>query len=226
MVEVVVSIAVPLFKVPVPSDMFPLKKVTVPLGTPALEVTAAVKTSPTPTATEADARLRIVAVGTAVAVTIVAGLVEPALFESPAYCADKLCAPGPLRTVDKVALTVVPEVAVPTDAEPIMAVPSKKVTAPVGAAVENVPATVAVSTVFDPACTGEGTTASVVVEGARNGITVTVTLPKEYAAYVESPGYCAVYVCAPAATSVKVRLAIVPLPPSVAVPTIFVPSKN
>jgi len=83
-----------------------------------------------------------------------------------------------LRAVDSVALTVVPEATVPTGAEPIMVVPSKKITLPVGAVVDCVPVTVAVSAIVDPACTGEGDTVSPVVEAARNGITVTVTLPK------------------------------------------------
>ena len=87
-----------------------------------------------------------------------------------------------MRTVDNVALTAVPEAAVPTAAEPIIVVPSRKFTVPVGTAFDCVPVTVAVNTVLDPACTGEGEAASAVVEAVENGITVTVTLPNGYAA--------------------------------------------
>jgi hypothetical protein len=133
---VVISVAVPLANVPVPSDVVPLKKVTEPLGTPKPELTDAVRVTLAPTATEEEARLRVVVVGIAVAVTTVAELVEAVLLESPTYCADKLCAPGPLRMVDSEALTDVPDEAVPTAAEPIMVVPSKKFTVPVGTAVD------------------------------------------------------------------------------------------
>jgi hypothetical protein len=87
-----------------------------------------------------------------------------------------------LRTGDSAALTVVPEAAVPTGVEPICVAPSKKFTLPVGAVVNCVSAIVAVRTVFDPACTGEGEAVSVVVEAATNGDTVTVTFPNGYAA--------------------------------------------
>jgi hypothetical protein len=147
----VVSVAVPLVNVPVPSELVPLKKVTIPLGTPKPEVTVAVKISPAPTATEPDPRLSVVTVGIAVAVTVTIELVDAASFESPTYSADKLCAPGPLMTVDNEALTFIPEAAMPTAAEPIIVVPSKKLTVPAGAAVVDVPATVAVRSVPEPA---------------------------------------------------------------------------
>jgi hypothetical protein len=171
-----------LVNVPVPSEVVPLKKVTVPPGTPEPEVTVAVKISPAPAATEADARLRVVTVGIAVAVTAIAALVEAPSLASPAYRADRLCVPAPLRVADNVALTVVPEVAVPTDEEPIMVVPSKKLTMPVGAAASEVPATVAVRSVLEPAANVEGEAVTVVVEAATVGVTVTVTLPNGYAA--------------------------------------------
>lgn len=94
--------------------------------------------------------------------------------------------------VVSVAVTVVPEPVVPTAEEPIWVVPSKKTTLPVGAAASDVPLTVAVRTRLEPACTVAGDVVKVVVEVAAVGTTVTVTLPKEYAAYVESPGYIAV----------------------------------
>ncbi len=80
------------------------------------------------------------------------------------------------------ALTELPEVDAPTAAEPITVVPSKKFTVPVGAAFDCVPVTVAVSTVLDPARTGEDDTASEVVDEVEYGETFTVTLPNEYAA--------------------------------------------
>jgi len=171
-----------LVKVAVPSDVVPVKKVTVPVGTPEPEVTVAVKISPAPTATEPDARLSVVAVGIADAVTVTVELVEAASFGSPAYCADRLWVPVPLRATDRAAVTVVPEETAPTDEEPIVVVPSKKVTVPVGAAACEVPATVAVRRMVEPACNVDGETVSVVVEGAAVGVTTTVTLPNGYAA--------------------------------------------
>jgi hypothetical protein len=178
---VVVSAAVPLVNVAVPSDVVPLKKVTVPFGTPEPEDTVAVKISPAPTATEPDARLSIVTVGIAVAVTVVAGLFEAPSLTSPAYCADRLWVPDPFTAVESVAVTVVPETAVSTGEEPIMVVPSRKFTIPVGAPASEVPTTVAVKSVLKPACSVEGEAVNVVVEGATVGITVTVTLPNGYA---------------------------------------------
>ena len=167
--------------VPVPSDVVPLKKATVPLGMPEPEVTVAVKISPAPTATEPDAKLSVVTVGIAVAATVVVALVEAASFASPTYCADRLCVPDPFTGKDSVAVTVVPEAAVPTDEELIMVAPSKKFTRPVGAPASEVPTTVAVRSVLEPACNVEGEAVNVVVEGATVGVTVTVTLPNEYA---------------------------------------------
>lgn len=86
----VVTVAVPLVRVPVPSDVVPLKKVTVPVGTPDPEVTVAVIASLAPIAIEEEARLSVVVVGIAVTVTESAALVEGPLLESPTYCADKL----------------------------------------------------------------------------------------------------------------------------------------
>ena len=184
--------AAPFVNVAVPSEAVPLKKVTVPPGAPPLDVTIAVSVSGAPIAIEAEARPRVVVVGIVVTVTEVAALVEAALLASPIYCADKLCAPGPLRTTDNVALIVAPDDAVPKTAEPIIVVPSKKFTVPVGNAFDCIPVSVAVNTVLDPDCTDEGEAASPVVVAVENGETVTVTLPNGYAAYVESPGYCAV----------------------------------
>ena len=180
--DVVVTVAVPLVRVPVPSDVVPLKKVTVPLGTPDPEVTVAVRAALAPIAIDAEARLKVAVVGIAFTVTETAALVEAPLLESPTYCADRLCVPRPLRTVDKVAVTDAPEPAAPTAEEPIIVDPSKKFTVPVGTAFDCVPVTVAVSTVLDPAWTGEGEAASEVVDGVENGETVTVTLPNGYAA--------------------------------------------
>jgi hypothetical protein len=131
---------------------------------------------------EAEARLRFVVVGIAVTVTEVAGLAEAVLFASPTYCAERMCAPSPLRMADKVALLEFPEAVVPRLGLPIIVVPSKKFTVPVGTAFDCVPATIAVSTLLDPACTGEGETVSAVVVDEENGDTVTVTLPNGYAA--------------------------------------------
>ena len=69
----------------------------------------------------------------------------------------------------------------PTAEEPIIVVPSKKFTVPVGAAADEVPTTVAVNTVLEPACTVEDVAASVAVEDAAVDDTFTVTLPNEYA---------------------------------------------
>ena len=86
---ITVSVAVPLFSVPVPSEVVPLKKVTAPVGTPKFEVTVADRVSLAPTVAEEDARLRVVTVGIAVGVTVIARLVDGASLGSPAYCADK-----------------------------------------------------------------------------------------------------------------------------------------
>ena len=180
--NVVISTAVPLLKVAVPSEVVPFRKLTVPPGMPEPEVTVAVSVSLAPIAIEAEARFRFVVVGIAVTITAAAGLAEAALFASPTYCAERLCAPSPLRMDDKVALVEVPEAVVLRVAVPIIVVPSKKFTAPVGTAFDCDPVTVAVNTVLDPACTGEGETVSAVVVDDENGETVTVTLPNGYAA--------------------------------------------
>ena len=86
---ITVSVAVPLFRVPVPSEVVPLKKDTAPVGTPKFEVTVADRVSLAPRAAEEDARLRVVTVGIAVGVTVIAGLVDGASLESPAYRADR-----------------------------------------------------------------------------------------------------------------------------------------
>jgi hypothetical protein len=83
--DVVVNVAVPLVSVAVPSEVVPLRKVTLPLGTPAPEATIAVRISFAPIAMVPEARLRVVVVGIVVTVTVVIGLVEAALFESPTY---------------------------------------------------------------------------------------------------------------------------------------------
>jgi hypothetical protein len=179
--DVIVRVAVPFDKVPEPSDVAPLKKVTVPPGTLVVEVTVAVKVSPAPSAMELDARLSDVAVGIAPAITVIVGLVEAASFTSPAYWAERLWVPDPFTAVDSIAVTVVPEVAVPTGEEPIMVVPSKKFTVPVGAPAKEVPATVAVRSTVEPACNVEGEAVNALMEAATVGVTVTVTLPKVYA---------------------------------------------
>ena len=86
---ITISIAVPLFSAPVPSEVVPLRKVTTPAGTPKFEVTVADSVSLAPTVAEEDARLRVVIVGIAVGVTVIAGLVDDALLGSPAYIADR-----------------------------------------------------------------------------------------------------------------------------------------
>jgi hypothetical protein len=86
---ITVSVAIPLFSVPVPSEVVPLKNVTTPVGTPKFEVTVADRVSLAPTVAEEDARLRVVTVGIAVGVTVIARLVDGASLGSPAYCADK-----------------------------------------------------------------------------------------------------------------------------------------
>ena len=86
---IAISVAVPLFSVPVPSEVVPLMKVTDPVGTPKFEVTVADRVSLAPAATEEDVRLRVVTVGIAVGVMVIARLVDGASLGSPAYCADK-----------------------------------------------------------------------------------------------------------------------------------------
>jgi hypothetical protein len=76
--DVVVRVAVPLVRFPVPNDVVPLKKVTVPLGTPDPEVTVAVRAALAPIAIDAEARLKVVVVGIAFTVTETAALVEAA----------------------------------------------------------------------------------------------------------------------------------------------------
>ena len=228
--ETTVKLAVPFPKVAVPSEEVPLKNVTVPLGTPAAEVTVTLRVSIALAAMEDEARLRVVTVGIAVTVTATDVLVEAPLFASPAYWADKLCIPGPLRTVDNVALTFVPDAAAPAAAEPIMVVPSKKFTVPVGAAVVDVPATVAIKAVLEPACTVEGDTVNVVIEGAALGETVTVTVGLVDSALLASPTYCADRLCAPSPLRTVDNVALTANPdaavPRAAEPIIVVPSKK
>jgi hypothetical protein len=71
---------------------------------------------------------------------------------------------------------------VPTVPVPITAVPSRKLTVPVGPAASEVPVIFAVRIVVLPACKVDGAAATAIVEGAAVGITITDTLPNVYAA--------------------------------------------
>ena len=145
------KLAVPLARFAVPSEAVPFENVTVPLGTPAAEVTVALRTSLAPTAIEEEARVRVVVVGIAVTVTATGAVVEAALLESPMYWAVRLCVPSPLSVTDEVALAVAPEEAAATAPEAITVVPSRKLIAPVGTALLCAPVIVAVNVAVEPA---------------------------------------------------------------------------
>ena len=151
MVKTTVKLAVPFARLAMPSEAVPLENVTVPPGTPAAEVTVAVRTSLAPTAIEDEARARVVVVGIAVTVTETGALVEAQLFKSPMYWTVRLCVPGPLSVTDEVALAVAPEEAAVTAPEAITVVPSRKLIAPVGTAFACAPVTVAVNVAVEPA---------------------------------------------------------------------------
>jgi hypothetical protein len=157
------KLAVPLIRFAVPGEVVPFENVTVPLGTPAAELTVALRTSVAPIAIEDEARVRVVVVGIAVTVTATGALVEAVLLESPMYWTVRLCVPGTLSFTDEVALAVAPEGAAITAPEATTVVPSRKLIAPVGTAFACVPVIVAVNVVLEPACTGEGETVSTVV---------------------------------------------------------------
>lgn len=93
--DVAVNVAVPFDSVPTPSVVLPFRNVTVPPGTPAVELTNAVIVADVPAATEEEDRLIEVVVGIAVTAIGTIALVEPALFGSPRYTAEILCVPGP-----------------------------------------------------------------------------------------------------------------------------------
>jgi hypothetical protein len=173
------KLAVPLARFAMPSEAVPLENVTVPPGTPAAELTVAVRTSLAPTAIEDEASVRVVVVGIAVTVTATGALVEAVLLESPMYWTVRLWVPGTLSVTDELALAVAPEEAAITAPEAITVVPSRKLIAPVGTAFVCAPVTVAVNVVLEPACTDEGETVSTAVVAVEYGETVALTLPNE-----------------------------------------------
>jgi hypothetical protein len=128
----VVKVATALaLRVPVPSEVVPSRKVTVPVGVPeVVDVIVAVKVSWAPLEAEAAevSNAAEVAAGAAAVMVCVAGAEVLAVkLESPLYLAVMECAPTVSVEIVKVATRLVFRVAVPR-----VVVPSRKETVPVG----------------------------------------------------------------------------------------------
>jgi hypothetical protein len=144
-------------------------------------------------------------------VTVCAALVLLALLASPPYTAVMLWIPPNNVEFFSVALAFVNAIA------PSMAVPSLKVTVPVGVC----PATVAVKVTCEPSATLEGLTTSVVVE--LLGATVNVVAALVLAELLISPLYTAVTLCVPP-NSAEVDICAWPLVMVTALPITAEPS--
>ena len=133
----VLNVAVPVPpNNPVPSDVVPSRKETVPVGTPdpAFDFTTAVNVAVTPAVTAAGLTVKVVVVGAGadpVAMfSVTAADVDTALLLSPPYCAVIEYPPGVNVLMVNTALPVPSNVPLPSGV-----VPLKKSTVPVGMAV-------------------------------------------------------------------------------------------
>jgi hypothetical protein len=126
-VDVVRGATALLFSVPVPSEVVPSRKVTVPVGVPeVLDVIVAVNVTPAPLGKEATELTNAVVLVTGVMVSVAAAEVLALKLESPPYAAVMEC--GPTVSIEIV------KVAIPLFRAPVpsVVVPSRKVTEPVG----------------------------------------------------------------------------------------------
>jgi hypothetical protein len=125
----VVKLATPLpFNVPAPSAVVPSRKVSVPLGVPALlDVIVAVNVTGAPLVAEAPELTTTAVVAAGVMVCVTAGELLAVKLESPLYAAVMECVPTVSIEIVKVA--VLPAFSVPV---PSVVLPSRKLTLPVG----------------------------------------------------------------------------------------------
>ena len=162
--EVVDSVATPEeLRVPVPSSVEPLRKLTVPVGGALpLPVTVAFKVNAAPEVIELSYATRLVVVdcGVPVAATTVTDTTAEVLdwkLVLPVYWAVRLLVPAARDDVDSVATPDEFRVAVPSNVEPF-----RKLTEPPGT-VLSLPSTVAVRTRTWPAVIGFEEAARLVV---------------------------------------------------------------
>jgi hypothetical protein len=127
-------------RVPVPSNVEPFMKLTVPVGEIVLPFTVAVRASARPAATGFGVAARLVVVDSAFTVTETADEVLVREFPSPPYLAVRLYVPGARDAVESVATPEEFKLLVPSSVEPF-----RKVTVPVGDT-ESFAATLAVRT--------------------------------------------------------------------------------
>jgi hypothetical protein len=185
------------FMAAVPMEVLPSKKVTVPVGVPEAAVTAEVRVIAwVVVAGLGDARSDVVVAVPAAALTVSTETAEVEAFRVvfPEYCAVRLCEPA---VMDAIWMDATPEPF--TAAVPREALPSKKVTVPVG--VPEVAVTVEVRVIAWVVVAGFREEVSVVVDAVLAApLTVTVTALEAPAAYLESPEYVTVIESLPAAS--------------------------
>jgi hypothetical protein len=117
-----------LFRVPVPSEVAPSRKLAVPVGVPeVLDVIVAVNVTWVPLVAEATELTNAVVVATGMMVSVAAAEVLALKLESPPYAAVMECVPTVSIEIVKVAIPLLFRVPVPS-----VVVPSRKVTEPVG----------------------------------------------------------------------------------------------
>jgi hypothetical protein len=134
--------------------------VTVPVGTPAEEVTVAVNVTDCPEADGLTDELSAVVLDAPPTVCASAAEVLWANVSDPLYVAVMVCEPAASEAVDRLADPALSRVAVP-----ITLAPSLKATVPIG--IPAVDATVAVKTIVCPTAAGLADEVSVVVVGLR-----------------------------------------------------------
>jgi hypothetical protein len=118
----------PLFNVPVPSEVVPSRKVTVPAGVPeVLDVIVAVNVTRAPLDAVAVELTNTAVVGASVMVSVIAAEVLAVKLESPPYAAVTECMPTVRIEIVKMAAPL--EFSFPV---PSVVVPSRKLTVPVG----------------------------------------------------------------------------------------------
>lgn len=208
------NVACPALSVPVPIAAAPSKNVTVPVGVPGeLSVTVAVKVTVWPAVAGFSEEVTAVLVGTPTTVCVKTAEVLASNVASPWYAAVIEWEPTASAEVDSVAW---PALSV---AVPIVVVPSRNATVPVGVPT---PVTVAVKVTDCPAVEGFGKELTVVVVGWPTTVCVSAAdvLPEN----VASPEYLAEIVCEPA-VSAEVDSVACPAVRGL-VPIAVVPSKN
>lgn len=220
-VDVVMVATALLFRVPVPSEVAPSRKVTVPVGvTEALDVIVAVNVTTAPLDTEAAELTNAAVVGVAAAgviVSVTAAEVLPAKTALPAYLQVMEWVPTVSVDVVKAATPLLSNVPLPS-----VVAPSRKLAVPVGVP-EVLDVIVAVNVTWVP-LVAEATelTNAVVV---ATGVMVSVAAAEVLALKLESPPYAAVMECVPTVSIEIVKVAI-PLLFRVPVPSVVVPSRK